>query len=191
MIQSIFFITHRAIGNNSRFLYPKDMRVLLTILASLFLVGCSESSERTELLCIRDKDKEKDNAIFKYYNHPEKMVVGIYEDKIGYEDWEEYDGSIYVYPFFEKDENYYKSHGTYDEEEPVDVKMFSIEIHRKTLAMTFTDWSVKRTYKCSMFDGQRNINKIQVLDPHGDIGLAEAELSYEELMWLSDEADKQ
>ena len=32
---------------------------------------------------------------------------------------------------------------------------------------------------------------VQILDPHGDIGLAEAELSYEELMWLSDEADKQ
>ena len=32
---------------------------------------------------------------------------------------------------------------------------------------------------------------VKILDPYGDIGLAEAELSYEELMWLSAEADKQ
>ena len=32
---------------------------------------------------------------------------------------------------------------------------------------------------------------VKNLDPDGDIGLAEAELSYEELMWLSAEADKQ
>ena len=32
---------------------------------------------------------------------------------------------------------------------------------------------------------------VKILDPDGDIGLAEAELSYDELMWLSDEADKQ
>ena len=31
---------------------------------------------------------------------------------------------------------------------------------------------------------------VQILDPDGDIGLKEAELSYEELMWLSAEADK-
>ena len=32
---------------------------------------------------------------------------------------------------------------------------------------------------------------VKILDPDGDIGLAEAELSYDELMWLSDEANKQ
>ena len=31
---------------------------------------------------------------------------------------------------------------------------------------------------------------VKILDPDGDIGLAEAELSYDELMWLSDEANK-
>jgi len=28
---------------------------------------------------------------------------------------------------------------------------------------------------------------VKILDPDGDLGIAEAELSYEELMWLSDE----
>jgi hypothetical protein len=137
------------------------MKRVFLILISLLLVGCSDSSERTELLCIKDKDKEKDNNIIKLYKHPEKMVVGIYEDMIGYRDWEEYSGALYVYPFFEKDENYYKSYGTWgDEEEPVPSKLFSMEINRKTLTMIYEDWEEKRTYKCSMFDGQRNINKI-------------------------------
>ena len=37
-----------------------------------------------------------------------------------------------------------------------------------------------------MYDGY-----IKILDPDGDIGLAELELSYEELMLLKDEANKQ
>ncbi len=32
---------------------------------------------------------------------------------------------------------------------------------------------------------------VEILDPDGDIGLAEEELSYEELMWLMDKANKQ
>ena len=31
---------------------------------------------------------------------------------------------------------------------------------------------------------------VEILDPDGDIGLEEAELSYEELMWLKDEVNK-
>ena len=134
------------------------MRILL-ILISLLLVGCSESSERTELLCIKDKDREKDKE-FTVFKHPEKMVVAIYEDKLGYQDWYKYDGTLYGFPFFEKDENYYKSYGITHEGEASDTKQFSIEINRKTLTMTYTNFDKKRTYKCSMFDGQRNINKI-------------------------------
>tara|TARA_B100000941_G_C28363024_1_gene478074 strand:+ start:115 stop:333 length:219 start_codon:yes stop_codon:yes gene_type:complete len=32
---------------------------------------------------------------------------------------------------------------------------------------------------------------VKYLDPDGDLGIAEAELSWEELMWLKDEANKQ
>ena len=31
---------------------------------------------------------------------------------------------------------------------------------------------------------------VNILDPDGDFGLAKAELSFEELMWLKDEANK-